>query len=124
MWQAVGKNFGLKVLAVAIAVMAWVYVRFAGNPVVAARFDQELSIPIAVTGLAPGYTARLSDKQALVTIASPRNGELVIPGNVRALVDVAGHPAGIYSIPVQIVAPDLEVKAARPAATTIEIARK
>jgi hypothetical protein len=122
-WQAVRKNFGLKVLALAIAVLAWAYVRFAGNPVIAARFDQELSVPITVTGLPNGYTAQTSDKQALVTIASPRNGAVVTSAGVHAVADVAGHPPGIYTVPIEIVAPDLEVKSARPSSTTIEIAR-
>jgi hypothetical protein len=122
--QAVRKNFGLKVLAVAIAILAWAYVRFAGNPVLAARFDQELSVPIAIAGLPDEFTAQISEKQVLVTVASPRNGTVISPANVRAVVNAAGHPAGIYTIPIEIVAPDLEVKSARPATTTIEIAHR
>jgi hypothetical protein len=121
-WQAVRKNFGLKVLALGIAVLAWAYVRFAGNPVIAARFDQELSVPITVAGLPDGYRAQLTDRQALVTIASPRNGSVATTASIRAVVNVAGHPAGIYSVPIEIVAPDLEVKSARPTSTTVEIA--
>jgi hypothetical protein len=38
--EAIRKNFGLKVLALVIAVIAWAYVRFAGNPVLTGHFDQ------------------------------------------------------------------------------------
>jgi hypothetical protein len=121
--QALRKNFGLKVLALAIAIMAWAYVRFAGNPVIAARFDQELSVPITVSGLSDGYSAQLGEKQELVTVASPRNGAVISPANIRAVVNVQGHPAGVYTVPVEILAPDLEIKSARPVSTTIQIAR-
>ncbi|HXP92109.1 MAG TPA: hypothetical protein VN905_01445 [Candidatus Binatia bacterium] len=45
MWQLVRKNFGLKVLALVIAILAWVYVRFAGNPVLTGHFDQQVTGP-------------------------------------------------------------------------------
>jgi YbbR domain-containing protein len=123
-WQVVRKNFGLKVLSLGIAILAWAYVRFAGNPVIAARFDQELSVPITVSGLSEDYTAQLSEKQAIVTIASPRNGTIVSPANVRAVVNLADHPAGVYTVPIEIIAPDLEVKAARPTTATVVVAHR
>lgn len=35
--QIIRKNFGLKLLSVAIAIVGWAYIRFAGNPAIAAH---------------------------------------------------------------------------------------
>jgi hypothetical protein len=120
-WQAVRKNFGLKLLALSIAIVAWAYVRFAGNPVIAAHFDQQLSVPIAISGLAPGRDAHLSEKQALVTVAAPHGGAAIKPDQVRAVIDLAEHPVGVFSAPVAIIAPDVEVKRVEPNTVTVEI---
>ncbi len=45
--QIIRKNFGLKVLALTLAIVGWAYFRYATNPIVAAaRFDQQISVPI------------------------------------------------------------------------------
>jgi hypothetical protein len=51
--QAIKKNFGLKTLALALAVLAWAYFHFSAAPSITAHFDQQLSVPIVVTGLRP-----------------------------------------------------------------------
>lgn len=123
MWQAVRKNFGLKVLALALSVAAWAYLRFAGNPALAARFDQQLSVPVTVSGLRPGHVVRLADRNVLVTLASQPNGSPVRTEQVRAVVNLGLRPAGVYDVPVQVVAPGVEVKSLEPASTTVEVDR-
>lgn len=121
MWQAVRKNFGLKLLALTIAIAAWAYVRFAGNPVIAAHFDQQLSVPIVIDGAGPNVDVKLSEKQAVVTVAAPHGGAAVRPDQVRAIIEVANHPLGLFSVPVAIIAPDVEVKSVDPSNVTVEI---
>ena len=52
-------NFGLKLLAVALAVVAWGYFHVAAAPGTTARFDQTLAVPIVVTGLQAGLPGAL-----------------------------------------------------------------
>ncbi|HEY5339470.1 MAG TPA: hypothetical protein VIK27_00460, partial [Candidatus Aquilonibacter sp.] len=70
--QIIRKNFGLKLLSLVLAIVGWAYFRYAGNPVIAARFDQQLSVPIVVANLPVGYIAHYNDKEAIVTVAAHR----------------------------------------------------
>ena len=67
-------NFGLKVLAVGLALAAWGYFHLAAAPGTLARFDQTLVVPIVVTGLKPGYQARYDDKTATAGSSSRSRG--------------------------------------------------
>ena len=117
-------NLGLKVLALALAVGAWAYFRFAASPAIAAHFDQQLSVPIVTIGLAPDEVARYADKQAVVTIESPRGATSPVrPDDLRAVLNVTGRAPGIHSVPITIIAPRLEVKSVAPASETLEIDR-
>lgn len=123
MLERLRNNAGLKLLSLALAIGAWAYLHVA-NPAIAARFDQQLSIPIATTGLAQDETARFTDKQVLVTIVAPRDSTTPVrPDDLRAVLNVGGRGPGVYSIPVSVVGPKLEVKAVSPSAVTLEILR-
>jgi hypothetical protein len=120
----VRRNFPLKAFAFALAVAAWAYFHFSGNPNITARFDQQLSVPIVVTGLRAGYVARYTDKFAVVTIDATRNATPVKPDQVEAVLDLAAHPdPGVFNVPVQVIAPNLQILSLAPASVTLNIDR-
>ncbi len=119
--QIIRKNFGLKVLSLALAITGWAYFRFAANPVIAARFDQQLSVPIVAANLPVGYIARFTDKEAVVTIASKRNQPPIKPDEIKAVLDLSDKTAGVYNVPVQLVAPDIAVQSLSPASVSLTI---
>ena len=113
-------NFGLKVLAVCLAVTAWGYFHLAAAPGTTAKFDQTLAVPIVVTGLKTGYQARYADKVATVVIEVPRNGTAVKPDQVQAVLDVGDLvDPGFHNVPVKIVSPDVDSPVVTPSTTTI-----
>jgi YbbR domain-containing protein len=121
--QIIRKNFGLKLLAFALAIVGWAYFRYAGNPVIAARFDQQISVPILTANLPVGYIARYADKEALVSIAARRGETAVKPDQIKAVLDLAGKEAGVYNVPVELVAPDVVVQSLSPASVSLTIER-
>lgn len=124
MFQAVRRNFGLKLRAIALAVTAWAYFHYSAAPSITAHFDQELSVPIAVTGLPPGLVAELTEHAVTVTLEAPRNGPPVKVDQVAAVVDISGRTTpGILNIPLKIVAPDLAIKSISPASVTLTVDR-
>jgi YbbR domain-containing protein len=120
--QIIRKNFGLKVLAVALAVVGWAYVRFASNPIVAtARFDQQFSVPIGAIDLPVGYVAHFTDREAVVTVESKRGEPPVKPDEIKAVLDLSNKGSGVYNVPVQLVAPNIVVQSLSPASVTLTI---
>jgi hypothetical protein len=120
----VRRNFPLKAFAFALALAAWAYFHFSANPNITARFDQQLSVPIVVTGLRPGYVARYTDKFAVVTIDATRNSVPVKPDQVEAVLNLAANPdPGVFNVPVQVIAPDLQIRSLAPASVTLSIDR-
>jgi hypothetical protein len=114
-------NLGLKLLSLALAASAWAYLRFAPNPIIAAHFIQQLSVPITTTGLRPGSFARFTEKQAVVGVDVPRNGPAVRPDDLRAVLDLEGRGAGVYNVPIEVIAPKLEIRSLSPASVTLSI---
>ena len=123
MLTLVRKNFGLKILAIGLAVSAWAYFHYSANPQITAHFDQQLSVPITVTGLRAGSVVRFNDREALVTIVAPRNGPAIKPDQVKAVLNLDEKLTGVYNIPIQIIAPPLDIRSFSPATVTLEIAR-
>lgn len=121
MVAAVRRNFGLKLLSVFLAILGWAYFRFASNPLITARFDQQLSVPIVAVNLPSGYIARFPDKVAAVTIQPERGQPPVKPDEVKAVVDLSNRTAGVYNVPVQLVAPSVAVQSLSPASVTLTI---
>jgi len=119
--QIIRKNFGLKVLALALAVIGWAYFRYAANPVLAARFDQQFSVPIVTANLPVGYIARYADKEAVVTVMSHRGEPAVKPDEIKAVLDLYGKTAGVYNIPVALVAPNVVVQSLSPASVSLTV---
>ena len=119
--QIVKKNFGLKVLAIGLAIIGWAYFRFANNPLVATQQFQQLSIPIAAANLPLGYVARFMDHEAVVTIATKRGEPAVKPEEIKAVLDLSSKGTGVYNVPVQLVAPDVVVQSLSPASVTLTI---
>jgi YbbR domain-containing protein len=121
--RAVRSNFGLKIIALAVAIVGWAYFRFAAGPLVASSFNQQLSVPITAVNLAPGYIARFNDKTAVVTIA-PKPGEPPIKAEeVKAVIDLSNRAPGVYNVPIQLVAPAVAVQSLSPASITLTIER-
>lgn len=117
-------NFGLKVLAVCLALAAWGYFHLAAAPGTLARFDQTLEVPIVVTGLKTGYQARYAEKVATVVIEVPRSGQTIKPDQVQAVLDVSDLvDPGFHNVPVKIVSPDLAIKSLSPASVTLSLDR-
>lgn len=115
------KNFALKLFALCLAILGWAYFRFASNPVLAARFDQQLSVPITAANLPVGYIAHFTDKDAVVTVAAKRGEPPINPQEVKAVLDLSNKTAGIYSVPVQLVAPNIVVQSLSPASVSLSI---
>lgn len=116
-------NLGLKLLSLAFAIAAWGYFRLTPNPVIAARFVQQLSVPISATGLGPDFVARYSEREALVAVAQPRGGAAIKPDALRAVLDLAGRGPGVYNVPLEVIAPKLEIKSLSPASVTLSVER-
>jgi YbbR domain-containing protein len=122
--QAIRRNFGLKLLALALAVTAWAYFHFSAAPSITAHFDQQLSVPIVVSGLRPGLVASYDERTAFVTVEVPRNGPPVKPDQVQAVLDLNAKPdPGIMNLPVTIVAPDVVIRSLSPASVTLSVDR-
>jgi YbbR domain-containing protein len=122
--ELIRKNFELKVLAVALAIVGWAYFRFAGNPILTSGpLEQQMSIPILAVNLPLGYIAHFTDREAVVTVLNKRGAPPVKPDEIKAALDLSGKGAGIYNVPVQLVAPDLAVQSLSPASVTLTIER-
>ncbi len=119
--QILQKNFGLKVLSLVLAIVGWAYFRFAANPVIAARFDQQLSVPITAENLPVGLITHFTDKEAVVTMTSRRGEPPIKPDEVKAVLDLSGKGAGVYNVPVQLVAPNIVVQSLSPASVSLTI---
>lgn len=115
------KNFGLKLFALALAILGWAYFRFASNPIMAARFDQQISVPITAANLGVGLIARFTDKEAVVTVATKRGAPPINPQEVKAVLDLSSKTAGVYNVPVQLVAPNIVVQSLSPASVSLTI---
>lgn len=118
--EIVRKNFALKVLALALAILGWAYFRLAGNPIVATQ-AQQLSIPITAVNLPLGYVARFGDQQAVVTVEAKPGQAPVKPEEIKAVLNLSDKVVGVYNIPVQLVAPDVAVQSLSPASVTLTI---
>ncbi len=123
MVMAIRRNFGLKLLSVLLAVIGWAYFRFASNPLITARFDQQISVPIAAVNLPNGYIARFPDRVAVVTVQPQRGQPPIKADEVKAVLDLSNRSAGVYNVPVQLVAPSVVVQSLSPASVTLTIER-
>lgn len=122
MVAAIRHNFGLKLLSLFLAIVGWAYFRFASNPLTA-RFDQQMSVPIAAVNLPTGYIARFPDKTAVVTVEPQRGQPPVKADEVKAVLDLSNRTAGVYNVPVQLVAPNVAVQSLSPASVTLTVER-
>ncbi len=122
--EAVRNNIGLKLLAVALAIVGWAYFRFGNNPIgAAAQFNQQIAVPITAVNLSPGYVAHFADHDAVLMIATKRGQPAIKPEEIKAVLDLSNKTPGIYNIPVQLVAPDVAVQSLSPASVTLTIER-
>jgi YbbR domain-containing protein len=120
--QTIRRNFALKLLAVCLAVVGWAYFRFATNPIVAAaRFAQQISVPITAVNLPAGDVAHFTDRQAVVTVETRRGDPAIKPDEIKALLDLSNKNPGIYNVPVALVAPDVAIQSLSPASVTLTI---
>ncbi|MGB8518744.1 MAG: hypothetical protein WCD38_01110 [Candidatus Tumulicola sp.] len=122
--QIIRKNFTLKLLALFLAILGWAYFRFAANPIVAAaRFAQQISIPIVVVNLPSGYVAHFTERQALVTVQARRGEPEIKPDEVKAVLDLSNKTAGAYNVPIELVAPQVAVQSLSPASIALTVER-
>ena len=102
------KNFGLKVLSLLLAIVGWAYFRFASNPVIAARFDQQISRSDH-GGESAGrihralYRQRSGRHGRRASAASRRSN----PTKSKPCSIFRTRTAGVYNVPVQLVAPNV-----------------
>jgi YbbR domain-containing protein len=122
--QIIRKNFGLKVISLALAIVGWAYFRYGSNPVLAARFDQQYSIPIATSNLLVGYTAHFAEREAMITVVSHRGDAAVNPADIKAQLDLADKGPGTYAVPVELIAPNVVVQSLSPATVSVTIERQ
>lgn len=122
--QIIRKNFGLKLISLALAVIGWAYFRYASNPVLAARFDQQVTIPLTVEHLAQGYIARPEETSAVVSVVGRRDAPAIRPDDVRAVLDLSGKDAGVYNVPVELIAPNVAIQSLSPASVVVAIERQ
>lgn len=116
-------NLDLKLLSLAIAIALWAYLRLTPNSLIAARFTQQFNVPIETTGLAQGEISRFTEKVAAVAVAVPRDGAPITPDMIRAVLNLEGKGPGVYNIPVEVIAPKLEIKSLSPASVTLSVER-
>jgi hypothetical protein len=116
-------NFDLKLLSLTIAIALWAYLRLTPNAQIAARFTQQFSVPLETTGLAADEVSRFTEKDAVVAVTVPRDGAQIKPDMLRAVLNLAGRGPGVYNVPVEIIAPRLEIKSLSPASVTLAIER-
>ena len=121
--QIIRRNFALKLLSLALAITGWAYIRFASNPVIAAHFDQQLSVPIVAANLPVGLIAHYTEKEAVVTVGTKRGEPPVKPDEIKAVLDLSNKAAGVYNVPVQLVAPNIVVQSLSPASVSLTIER-
>jgi len=119
--QIIRKNFGLKLISLALAIIGWAYFRYSTNPVLAARFDQQFSIPIATSNLPIGYTAQFMQREAVITVVSHRGDPAVNPADIKAQLDLSGKGPGTYAVPVELIAPNVVVQSLSPASVSVTI---
>ena len=110
-------------LSLAIALFGWAYLRLTPNPVIAARFVQQVSVPIATTGLPASEIAHFTERVAVISIDVPRAGPEIRPEMVRAVLNLEGREPGVYNVPVEVIAPKLEIKSLAPASVTLSVER-
>jgi YbbR domain-containing protein len=117
-------NLGLKILALAIAFVSWGYLRFSANPVVGARFEQTLNIPISSIGLAPDLVVRPNDRTAAVRVVLPRGRNTAISADsIQAVLDLSERAPGVYQVPLRVVAPNVQIADVTPQSVTVSIER-
>jgi len=122
MLRIIRHNFALKALSVSLALIGWAYFRLAGNAIVP-TFEEHLTVPITAVNLPPGLIATYADKTATVAIL-PKNGEPPIkPAEVKAVLDLSNRAAGVYNVPVQLVAPSVVVQSLSPASVSLTISK-
>ncbi len=121
MLQIIRRNFALKILALALAIIGWAYFRFASNPLLAARFDQQLSVPIAAIGIRDGYVAHYAEKEAIVNVEPNRGAPPIKPDDIKAVLDLSGKGTGAYNVPVRLVAPSAIIQSLSPGSVTVTV---
>jgi YbbR domain-containing protein len=104
-----------------LAIIGWAYFRYASNPVLAARYEQQLSVPIVAQNLPAGSVARYTEKEAIVIVNGRRGVPAVKPGEIKAVLNLAGKDPGVYNVPVELVAPDVAVQSLSPASISLSI---
>lgn len=120
--QIIRKNFTLKLLALFLAIVGWAYFRFATNPIVAAaRFAQQISVPITAVNLAPGYVAHFTEREAVVTVDARRGEPPLKPDEIKAVLDLANKGPGIYNVPIALVAPQVAIQSLSPASVALTV---
>lgn len=121
MVSAIRHNLSLKLLALLIALVGWAYFRFAANPFIDTNYTQQFSVPIAAVNVENGYIAKLPERVAVVTVEPKRGDPPVKADQIKAVLDLSNRGAGVYNVPVQLVAPSIAVQSLSPASVTLEI---
>lgn len=119
--EIIRRNFSLKLLAVALAVLGWAYFRVAGNSGFGSAQSAQLSVPIATVNLPLGDVAHYTEREAVVTVESKRGEPALKPEDIKAVLDLSNKGPGVYTIPVTLVAPEVVVQSLSPASVILTI---
>jgi YbbR domain-containing protein len=116
------RNFGLKVLAVVIAVGLW----FAFNYLTASQtYSTTLQIPVVLHGVAPGLVATTTTQDVTIQLSGPRSVlEKLAPSDFAAYLDCTGKEAGMLSLNIAVAGPESDkIRSVSPSAAIVVLDR-
>lgn len=113
------ENLGLKLLAIALALILWLYVTSEQNPAT----EHVVRIPLEVENLGAGLV--VADLPSEVSLrVEGRKGQIqnLLPRDIRAYVDLRAARVGDNIIPVQVTLPEgIRLVRVNPAQVTVKV---
>ncbi|MFN2271952.1 MAG: YbbR-like domain-containing protein [Anaerolineae bacterium] len=121
----IASNLPLVLLALLLAVLAWITAAEEADPTTTDRYTQ--SIPVKIVGL-PDDMVIVEEPNTTVqiTIRAPESlWNSLRPGDFSATIDLAGLQAGIHKVPIQVTVAEekkpLEMMLIEPSEVTLEL---
>ena len=123
--DSVSRNFGLKVTAVLVAVILWFTFNYFS--VTHVGYSKTLDVAVSVHGVSAGLVVAspVASPRVSVELSGSRPDiDSVTPPDLPAYVDVSGKPAGVYTLPVNVVGENADkVKAVTPSQLVVILDR-
>jgi YbbR domain-containing protein len=121
----IASNLPLALLALLLAVLAWITAAEEADPTNIGRYPQ--SISVEVVGLPDGMVIVEEPNEAVqITIRTPQSlWNSLRPGDFSATIDLSGLPAGTHQVPIKVAVTEekrpLEMLLVEPSAVTLEL---